>query len=102
MRFEVSVNGERLCIAGVKGFGVLGAILSWVKRNPERFPETAPSSDLETWSAEELSLDVAGSDGNDTQELKSLKWVDKLLKVGDVIEIKILPPGPVDSLPEET
>ena len=97
MRFEVAVNGERLCIAGMEGFGVLGAVLSWVKRNPECFPESAPPSDLEKWSAEEVSLDVAGSDGSDVQESKSLKWVDKVLKVGDVIEIRILPPGPVDS-----
>ena len=102
MRFEVAVNGERLCIAGLQGFGVLGAVLSWVKRNPEGFPETAPSSDFETWSAEELSLDVAGSDSNDARELKSRRWVDKVLKVGDVIEIRILPPGPADSPAGET
>ena len=97
MRFEVAVNGERLCVAGLEGFGVLGATLSWVKRDPDRFPETAPRSDLGAWSAEELSLDVAGSDSNDAQKLKSLRWVDKILKVGDVIEIKILPPGPADA-----
>ena len=144
-----------------EGIRRAGAVLSWVKRNPERFPESASSTDLarishqepagleanarrqgcrgaihrahlptyctlgdvhkllpravaagpfasstagrgekcglQTWSAEELSLDVTGSDSNDAQELKSLKWIDQVLKVGDVIEIKILPPGQVDS-----
>ena len=34
VRFEVSVNGKRLCTAGLDSYGVLSAVLSSVERNP--------------------------------------------------------------------
>jgi hypothetical protein len=51
--FEVSLNGKRVCTAGVQDFGVLSAIVSWVRRRP------AQSRDGKTIE-EELTVEVGG------------------------------------------
>ena len=83
--FEVSVNGERLCRAGVGEFGVLSAMTSWVRR---RDP---PPSDVEDWREEELVLDVgglhAGGRGGDDEHRR---WPGRPLKLGDVVTIQVI------------
>ena len=60
IRIEVLVNGERKVIAGVESFGVLTAILQWVRRDPAALPlgEGAPS--LEEWIENKALLTVGG------------------------------------------
>ena len=97
MRFEVSLNGEQLCVAGLGEFGVLSAILSWVKRDPEEFsPVQHTHTNRESWSAEESIIDVSGLSGGD-----ALAWVRKPVREGDEIVLRVLPPG-VSDPPQST
>ena len=84
-RFELSVNGKVLGTAGIDGYGVLTTILDWVQRDPAGRDEGV--------SEEELQVDLAGlcSDGH-------LDWAKRDLQVGDVVTIRVLPPGSFDSV----
>ncbi len=80
--FEVSVNGEKLCTAGIGEYGVLSCILSWVKRHPDRYKPEMPIEFLD----EELHLDVGG-----IEDKESIKWLkDFNLEVGSEISIRII------------
>ena len=99
MRFEISINGKRYCVAGQNAFGVLSAILSWVKRRPERFDPKNGNMTLEQWTAEELRFDVGGIDNEDVTGSRQTSWNPRdgfVLKPGDEIVIRILAPGAYD------
>lgn len=83
--FEISRNGTKICTAGIeKEFGVLDAILSWVKRNPVA---NGSESNVSAHSKEELFLHIGGLDS----ETKShLNWSENELELGDTISIKIV------------
>lgn len=74
---EVTLNGERLCSAGVGTEGVLTAILSWVRRRGE--------------DNEECRLEVGGMKSS-----AHVKWLQENLSVGDEVGIKILDRTEVD------
>jgi len=68
--FEVSRNGRRVCVAGLRGRrGVVSIIVHWVDRD------------------DELMLQVGGLD-SETRE--SLTWAVKPLAVGDELAIRVL------------
>ncbi|HEX3820551.1 MAG TPA: hypothetical protein VHW45_09470 [Candidatus Sulfotelmatobacter sp.] len=77
--FEVSLNGEKLCLAGIGDDGVLTAIVNWVSGK----------------KAADMFLEVGG--------LLSLvdehvSWLNqKPLHVGDEIQVKIIEADSVDS-----
>ena len=97
VRFQLEINAEPVCIAGVDGFGVLTAIVDWVKRDPARFdPLKLPHSSPEEFSREKLRVQFSGLDSNDPQQSHHLSWHERLLKIGDVVSVRILGPGPVD------
>lgn len=75
---EVTLNGERLCSAGVGTEGVLTAILTWVRRRGE--------------DNEECSLSVGGMKSS-----THVRWLQEDLRVGDEVGIKILDRTEVDS-----
>ena len=87
--FEVSLNGKRACVAGVEGFGVLSAILSWVRRHPEkrRHGRTAE---------EDLTVDVGGLRSEDSGPGEHLKWISRSLSVGDRVSIRVVDTLKVD------
>ncbi len=94
IRFEVRINEEVVTTAGVDGYGVLTAILSWVLHDPDRIPEHVRSGTVDEqaeWLQEDLRIQVGGlgSAGN-------LDWADQRLKLGDEVRIRVMPPGPVD------
>ena len=75
---EVHLNGKKLCTAGVGQLGVLSTCLSW--RGPQPYQKGGPSV------AEYLRLDVGGlADSGD-----HLRWLDRKLKRGDVLGIKVV------------
>lgn len=79
--FEVEINGERSCLAGVAEFGVLTAILSWV-RTPEMIAK-------EGAEAKKLELHVGGlTESNGGQA--HVTWLNKDLLVGDEVRIRIV------------
>jgi len=85
--FEASINGRKVCVAGVGATGVLTAILSWVNR--ERF-DGDEKYDAKTNRVEELFFSVGGltDHGNDNVHLKWLQ--DEELKPGDEVRIRIV------------
>lgn len=95
MRFEVLLNGKSLCIAGTPDFGVLSAIVTRVKRNPddEKLVD-AP----DRFFKEFVELSVGGLDSS---ERKSLHWLRECLKQGDEVTIRVLKPGEYDAPQEE-
>lgn len=94
IRMQLEINGEPICISGLEGFGVLNAIINWIKRNPIKFDPTKPSHHtLETFGREELHLEFGGLN-SDTGSHYS--WHRQELNVGDVVSIRILGPGEAD------
>jgi hypothetical protein len=74
--FNVSLNGKKLCLAGVGERGVLSAIISWVGGD----------------RGEDLHINVGGLANEE-----HIDWVDqKRLQVGDEIRVKIVESGSAD------
>jgi hypothetical protein len=76
--FEVHLNGKKICTAGVGDLGVLTSSLAW--RGPQPYQKGGPSV------AEYLRLDVGGL----AQSGDHLRWLDRKLKRGDVVSIKVV------------
>jgi hypothetical protein len=74
--FDIFVNGQPLCRAGVGASGVLSAITSWV----------GPVDTRGKVRPENLFLHVGGMVHPD----EHVSWLDQLVKRGDKITIEIL------------
>ncbi len=83
--FQISINGEHVCTAGVGDLGVLSAILTWVRRSPEK------SRNGKSFE-EELTIEVGG-----LSEGVSSRWLSRTLSVGDVIGVKVVSVRAVDN-----
>lgn len=83
IRFEVLRNGQRVCMSGINGDGVLSTIVNFVKH---------------AGKAAKLELNVGGLGRfNQSREQKHhADWATPELSVGDEITIRILPPGEFD------
>jgi hypothetical protein len=79
--FEVSLNGNRVCVAGGDGLGVLSTILSSVYRAPN--PEAGEDP---TGPTKELTLEVGGLR---SAEGVHVSWLNSPLAVGDVVTIAV-------------
>lgn len=84
--FEVSLNDNIVCTAGVEDFGVLTAIVSRVRRRPEK---SRNGKTIE----EELSAEVGGLDDSG----EHLNWLSRELQVGDCLSIKVIDIDYVDA-----
>ena len=73
--FEISINGNKTTTAGIGEYGVLSAILSWVKRRAD--------------GSEEMTFDVGGLVSND-QRTENLRWLCENLNIGDEVTIRIV------------
>lgn len=83
--FEITINGERVCTAGVGDDGVLTSVVALVKRKGAS-PETA---DVQTnGSSESLDLRVAGLANRETGVTQQLEWVNRDLDIGDEVVIR--------------
>jgi hypothetical protein len=95
VRFELLINGKKICVSGIEEYGVLDAILHWVKRNPKSYnPEK--HSTFEEWIEEELEIRMGGLDSTNPRISKHIEWDKRSLKVGDELTLRILPPGEID------
>lgn len=81
--FEVSVNGKKKCTAGVQGYGVLSACITWVNR------EHAGPRVKRT----ELCLGVAGLGSKSETDLE---WLSRKLHLQDEVTIRIVDAPKVD------
>ncbi len=96
LRFEVLVNGVVKCVVGVEEFGVLSAIVGWVKRSPDQITpamRARPGFDEEEFLAEEVSLSVTGLDSPTDHHVQ---WLERSLIPGDVVTIRVLGVGAYD------
>lgn len=81
--FEVFINGEMVCTAGVGEHGVMSSILTLVKKRRRR---------------RQMWLEVGGipADGVDGQRMH-VGWVGKKpIKIGDEIRIRVIEKDEVD------
>jgi hypothetical protein len=91
--FEVSLNGKRVCIAGAEDLAVLSTHVSASGRLGKK---TVPARPDETKG--EIFFSVGGLTGRrDPKKNVHLRWQEiKFLKVGDLIQVKILETMKVD------
>ena len=85
--FRVYLNGKKVSTAGVGELGVLGAHVSWVRRTGEH------TLTRKGGSVEELTLHVGGLI---TSTEEHVRWLDRKLKVGDEVSIRVIERAPVD------
>jgi hypothetical protein len=77
--FEVFVNGEKLCVAGIGDDGVLTSIVTWVARHGEG----------------DLTVSVGGLY---SQTEEHVNWISQRpLSVGDEVHVKIVETDSVDT-----
>jgi hypothetical protein len=96
VRLEVLLNGRRVAIAGVEKFGVISAIITWVRRNPANITEKMRSDegfDELHFLRETCDLDLGGLDSVSD---KHLFWAKEALRPGSEITIRVLPAGEFD------
>ena len=74
--YRVSLNGKKLCLAGIGDDGVLSTILSLATKQGDGH----------------IHLQVAGlvSSGNDKIPSEHVGWVNQHVRVGDEIRVKIV------------
>jgi len=89
MRFEVSVNGERVCVAGLEDKGAVRLTVSCST----------------CWPRNEQDLSVDGVIGDTLGDRRSAVWGKWALTFGDEVTVRLLPPGesdpPVSPPPEK-
>lgn len=86
MRFDVRVNGKKVCRAAVKGFGVLNVIVNCAKRDPAAFDDDAEMS-RDEWARPQVALHVGGWEAKTD---KQFIWDRRELQVGDEVTVRVL------------
>ena len=81
--FEIRINGEKVCTAGVGDSGVLNSFVSFMTRKEQ--DETPNDS-----GAENLFITVSGIANLEEDASNHLEWLHQDLNVGDEIVIKII------------
>src|SRR4051812_14111745 len=86
--FEVTINGQVACTAGVGEFGHLLATLMWCRQDPAIRPKDMAA---EEWDEEEVIVSVNGSDLRPENLGEMLYWLKgHHVSVGDEITIRVL------------
>jgi len=92
--FEISIDGQKRCTAGVPDLGVTSVIASWVRRVAR---DPASGQLIPGRFEEELTLDVGGlahyPDGTSVQ----VRWLRQHLKVGQQIALAVVETTDADS-----
>jgi|SRR5216683_1263147 len=86
--FEVHLNGQRLCTAGIGDFGVLSAMITWVSHTPEKLARWAAEG-LPEIDAMRVDLEVGGLNEDASEIREHVKWIKRSLAVGDEIKLQI-------------
>jgi hypothetical protein len=85
--FEISIDGQKKCTAGVSDLGVTSVIASWVRRVSR---DPVSGQPIPGRFEEELTLDVGGlthdADGGSVQ----VKWLQQPLKLGQQITLAVV------------
>jgi hypothetical protein len=86
--FQVSLNGKKLCTAGVGEDGVLTTIVTWVGPTRNRARKGQRTS-----KSEDLDLSVGGLISPNREHVS---WHECSLRVGDEVQIQIVDRASVD------
>jgi hypothetical protein len=91
--FEIAIDGQKTCTAGVGDEGVLSVIATWVRR-PARDPETGEM--VPGQFAEELALDAGGLTHDPDGAAVQVRWLRQSLKVGQQITLTVVETSDAD------
>lgn len=94
VRFEVLVNGRRVCLAGQAGDGCLSARVRYCRLAPLRAVGGYDGDD----GGESLVLAVFAHD----DAVSEMRWVHAPLAPGDEVAVRVLGPGPSEPAAEVT
>ena len=86
--FEVFLNGNKVCRAGVGDLGVLTTVLSWVRREG-RNTETREPGKIE----EELTLNVSGLLSSKNEHVR---WSESKVTIGVEVRVRVVSAESVD------
>ena len=84
LAFEVHLNGEKICTAGIGDPGVMTGIITWSLGDGKRRPKQ-----------EELELQVGGLASSSRTD-QYLYWIKRSLQRGDAVSIRIIEARKVD------
>lgn len=85
--FEISIDGQKKCTAGVSGVGVASVIANWVRRASRDPTSGQPIPDH---FEEELTLDVGGLSHDPDGASVHVRWLQQPLKLGQQITLTIV------------
>jgi len=88
LRFDITLNGRRVCLAGSGRYGVLSMALTWVGRDPRKPAQSRADARR---LPEECKLRIGALTG-DYQE----SWETMPVKRGDEITIRVLGSGLIE------
>lgn len=96
MRFEVLLNGKRVCIAGLEGRLNIEVHSTWPEREAlRRMAERAARPRETDPSVGEAALHVEGVERQHDKDIAIWDWVETRIKSGDLVVIRVLGPGKV-------
>jgi hypothetical protein len=84
-RFDIRVNGKRICLAGTRRYGTLSMAITRIRRDPRKRPS---SKTMEKWEREILELRIGALTGASQEN-----WDKVGLKRGDEVTISVLGAG---------
>jgi hypothetical protein len=88
LRFDIAVNGKRVCLAGSGRYGVLSLALTWVGRDPRKPPQSRADARRQP---EECKLRIGALTGDYLES-----WETLPVKRGDEIAIRVLGSGLIE------
>lgn len=91
--FEISIDGEKRCTAGVADLGVVTVIAAWVRRRNADPTDPAGFGKIE----EELTLDVGGLSHDPDGAAVQLRWLREAVHAGQRITLTIVETDTVDT-----
>lgn len=95
--FEISIDGEKRCTAGVSDLGVTSVIASWVRRVSR---DEVSGEPIHGRFEEELTLDVGGLAHDPDGAPVQISWLRQPLKPGQQIILAVVDTEKAD--PPET
>lgn len=105
--FDIELNGQRYCRAGIDGYGVVSVMLHWmdfdgsaVADEPDH-PLSALSLNVMGHVAERAFTNEEAVEGGEPPPLRAVHWRDvkRGLKLGDELRIRIVERDPADADP---
>ena len=92
--FEITIDGERACIAAVGDLGVVSVIASWVRRSSR---DSASAEAVDAGFEEKLTLDVGGLTHDDDGSTVLVNWLDRTLQVGQRVTLTVIETAQADA-----